>query len=87
MHKNRFYRIQVAVALTAQDATWFEDLAMDPSSDQGTVLLTPAIDQTALHGILATLRDLAIPLVSVEPMDRPPEWRGADFPTTPLREL
>jgi hypothetical protein len=87
MYKNRFYRIQLAVPLTASDASWFEDLAMDLPGDGGTVLLTPAIDQTALHGILATLRDLAIPLVSVEPQDHPPEWRRSDCQTAPLPRL
>lgn len=73
MTRKRGYRIHLAVTLTPQDANWFEDLALIPSPDGGTILLTPAIDQTTLHGILATLRDLAIPLLAVEPVPAPAE--------------
>jgi hypothetical protein len=66
MHQTATYLIWIAVPLTAADAGWFEGLAIYQSSPTQTILLTPAIDQTALHGILATLRDLAIPLLAVQ---------------------
>ncbi|HMA38157.1 MAG TPA: hypothetical protein VKY74_27160 [Chloroflexia bacterium] len=75
MQRNMTYRIEIAATLTAAEFGWFEDLQICATPGAGTVLLTPPIDQTALHGILATLRDLAIPLVAVQEVAYPP---GAD---------
>ncbi|HUS14606.1 MAG TPA: hypothetical protein VM536_06260 [Chloroflexia bacterium] len=71
------YYIHIGVALSGADAAWFEDLYCCPGPAGGMVLCTPAIDQTALHGILATLRDLAIPLLAVQQVDPPGDGRAA----------
>ena len=73
------YRIQIGVPLTVADWGWFEDLRIGTDAGGGTVLFTPAIDQTALHGILATLRDLAIPLVAVQQVAGYVEDKDADI--------
>jgi hypothetical protein len=45
---------------------WFEGLTIT-HSDQGETLLTGEVaDQAALYGLLAKLRDLGLPLVSVK---------------------
>lgn len=72
MHDKATYLIRIAEPLADADAGWFEGLTIYHTSAAGTVLLTPAIDQTALHGILATVRDLAIPLVTVQQLGPPP---------------
>jgi len=71
------YRIQIGMALTGADSTWFEDLSCCAGPADSMVLCTPAIDQTALHGILATLRDLAIPLLAVQQVEPPGDGRAA----------
>ena len=44
---------------------WFEDLTIT-HTDQGETLLTGLVtDQPALHGLLAKVRDLGLPLLSV----------------------
>jgi hypothetical protein len=46
-------------------AEWFGGLAVT-NDEQGHTLLTgPILDQAALYGLLAKLRDLGLPLVSV----------------------
>ncbi|HMA38154.1 MAG TPA: hypothetical protein VKY74_27145 [Chloroflexia bacterium] len=69
------YCIQLAEPLSADEALarWFAGLTICTTARAGTVLLTPAIDQPALHAILATLRDLAIPLRAVRHVPCPAE--------------
>jgi len=44
---------------------WFEGLTIKHTDQDETVLIGPIVDQAALHGLLAKLRDLGLPLVSV----------------------
>jgi hypothetical protein len=40
-------------------------MELTPSPDGTTVLRGPVVDQAALHGVLARVRDLGLPLLSV----------------------
>jgi hypothetical protein len=53
---------------------WFEGASIAPETGGETVLRAPVRDQAALYGMLARLRDLALPLVSVR------VFRGGDPP-------
>ena len=44
---------------------WFDDLTVTHTEQNETVLTGPIVDQAALHGLLAKLRDLGLPIVSV----------------------
>ena len=44
---------------------WFDDLTVTHTDQNETVLTGPIVDQAALHGLLAKLRDLGLPIVSV----------------------
>ena len=44
---------------------WFDDLTVTHTDQNETVLTGPIVDQAALHGLLARLRDLGLPIVSV----------------------
>jgi hypothetical protein len=44
---------------------WFDDLTVTHNDQNETVLNGPIVDQAALHGLLAKLRDLGLPIVSV----------------------
>jgi hypothetical protein len=60
------YRIRIKGHLPDQWADWFEGMTIT-LEDNGTTLLTGlVVDQTALHGLLKKVRDLALPLLSVE---------------------
>ena len=59
------YEIGIQGHLDAKWAAWFEDMQIE-CHDNGTTLLTGALtDQSALYGVLKRIRDLGMPLVSV----------------------
>ena len=63
------YEIHVKGRLLPEQWTdWFDDLTVEQAGS-GSVLRGRAQDHAALHGILARLRDLAVPLVSVKVLD------------------
>jgi hypothetical protein len=59
------YEIRVAGRLDTLWGEWFEGLTLSPGEDGSTVLVGPVADQAALHGFLAQVRDLGLPLLSV----------------------
>jgi hypothetical protein len=44
---------------------WLGGLTITHTGQNETVLTGPIVDQAALHGLLAKLRDMALPIVSV----------------------
>ena len=65
-----YYRIIVQGHLDAGWAQWFDGLAIDNEAD-GTAVLSGQIgDQAALHGVLVKIRDLGLPLIAVQRLDR-----------------
>ena len=80
-HEPRFYEIRLKGHLHARWATSFESLSFTYASDGTTILAGPVVDQAALYGLLRTVRDLGLPLVSVMevepgPADRPDRQHG-----------
>jgi hypothetical protein len=63
------YRIRVRGAIDAGWSEWFHGLAICPQPNGDTLLTGPVRDQAALHGLLAKIRDLGLPLLSVERLD------------------
>ena len=59
------YEIRVKGHLDARWAAWFDGLAIAYGSDGTTVIHGPVADQAALHGLLQKIRDLGLPLISV----------------------
>jgi hypothetical protein len=60
-----FYEIRVEGVLDSRWSSWFEDLQL--TSEGGRTLIAgPVTDQAALHGLLARIRDLNLPLISVQ---------------------
>lgn len=58
-------QIRIKGHLGAQWTEWFDGLAVIPEEDGNTLLAGPVVDQAALHGILKKVRDLGMPLLSV----------------------
>jgi hypothetical protein len=58
------YEIRVAGRLDTLWGEWFEGLILSYGENGTTVLAGPVADQAALHGFLAQVRDLGLPLLS-----------------------
>jgi len=68
------YEIWLQGRLDDRWATWFDGMALTTTADPAgdgvlTVVRGPVVDQAALHGLLARLRDIGLPLVSVTRVD------------------
>ena len=59
------YQIKIKGHLGKQWTDWFEGLTVKLEDDGDTLLTGPVIDQAALHGLLKKVRDLGMPLLSV----------------------
>jgi hypothetical protein len=62
--KRQRYEIRVEGHLAADWSDWFEGLTVHQEADGETVLSGP-LDQAALHGVLAKIRDLGLVLIAV----------------------
>ncbi len=60
------YAIRVKGHLNQRWADWLEGLTLTHDSDGTTLLAGPLADQAALHGVLNKLRDLGLPIISVQ---------------------
>jgi len=64
------YQIKVQGRLDERWAQWFDgmSIAFEPAEDgvTVTVLTGSVIDQAALYGLIGRMRDLGLPLISVE---------------------
>jgi hypothetical protein len=63
------YEIRVKGRLDTRWAAWFDGLTLTHGSDGTTVIHGPIADQAALHGLLQKIRDLGLPLISVNHVD------------------
>ena len=70
------YEIVIKGQLDQRRAEWFDGLTLTARPDGETSLAGPVIDQAALHSLLSRIRDLGLPLMSVNRID-PPAGCGA----------
>lgn len=59
------YQIRLKGHLSPQWTEWFAELTITLEEDGNTLLTGTVIDQAALHGLLKKVRDLGIPLLSI----------------------
>jgi hypothetical protein len=60
-----YYEIRVRGELDSHWSVWFEGLALTSLGNGETLIAGEIQDQAALHGVLARIRDLGLPLISV----------------------
>ncbi|MFC5175243.1 hypothetical protein [Nocardioides taihuensis] len=73
-----WYEIRLSGHLDQRWSAWLDGAGVTPGADGTTVVRARVADQAALHGLLAQVRDLGLPLLSlvrVEP-DPPHPTRG-----------
>jgi hypothetical protein len=68
--KLEIYQIVVRGCLNPRWADWFEGFAITSKNEAVTVLVGPIADQSALYGLLASIRDLGLTLLSVNRIGR-----------------
>jgi hypothetical protein len=62
--------IRVQGRISERWSEWFDGLTITHTDQDETVLTGPILDQAALYGLLAKLRDLGLPLVSVKSVEQ-----------------
>ena len=66
------YQIGVKAKLDPKWSVWFDGFTVTPQADDETLLAGPVADQAALHGLLAKIRDLGLPLLFVKRIEGEP---------------
>jgi hypothetical protein len=75
MSTSKQYEIRIQGRLQPEWSAWFDSLtiinSVQATRGSETLLVGPVADQAALHGLLAKIRDLGLPLLSltlIEPL-------------------
>jgi hypothetical protein len=63
------YEVRTTGRLDERWSDWFEGMDLSQDTDGTTVIRCPSMDQAGLHGLLRTLRDLGLPLISITPIE------------------
>ena len=69
------YEIRVKGHLDSRWAAWFDGMTLSHDGDGTTCIHGLVVDQAALHGLLAKVRDIGLPLISVTQVE--PDGRGS----------
>jgi hypothetical protein len=65
------YKIKVKGHLPPDWADWFDGMTLHTDTESAEATLRGAVvDQAALYGVLIKVRDLGLPLLSVNPIQR-----------------
>ena len=63
------YMIRLKGSLDRRWEEWFGGLKLTHEQNGDTILTGPVVDQAALHGLLKKIRDLGLPLRSVNSLE------------------
>ena len=63
--QSKVYEIRIRGHLDSQWSDWFSGMTINPEINGDTLIIGPITDQSALHGLLRKVRDLGMPLLSV----------------------
>ena len=65
------YQLRIRGHLDSSWTNWFEGMALTQENDGTTSLCGPVLDQAALHGLLAKVRDIGATLIAVNLLEDP----------------
>ena len=80
------YQIRLKGHLGSQWTDWFGGLSITLEEDGDTLLTGPVVDQAALHGLLKKVRDLGLPLLSINPIEPRPTGATSTDPNQSFTE-
>lgn len=82
------YQIRIRGRISNQWSEWFQGLSILPADGGDTFLTGPLADQAALFGLLRKVRDLGLPLISVNriPCDIRADPRNGGIDTTIIKQ-
>ena len=63
------YQIKVQGNLEPKWSDWFDGFTLETQMQGETLLTGTIVDQAALHGVLAKLRDLSLPILLVKRLE------------------
>ena len=66
---NQGFEIHIKENLSPNWMNWFDDYALTVTPNGESILAGAITDQSALHGLLAKIRDLNLTLISVNPIE------------------
>ena len=77
LNREAKYRFEIEGHLDQKRAAWFEGMEIETgisnSGSPTTIICGKILDQAMLHGMLAKIRDLGLPLLSVSKISSSPE--------------
>ena len=73
-----WYEIRIQGRLGERWMSWFDEMALRTDDAGVTTLRGQVVDQAALHGLLARVRDIGLPLLAVERIADPTGPGGRD---------
>ena len=76
MGEATIYTIRIKGHLDRKWSDWFDGLQIIHEANGETMLVGEVVDQASLHGLLAKVRDLGLPLIAVMPTALPPVLEG-----------
>ena len=74
------YQLRVKGNFTREWSSWFEGFRIDPQPEDETLLTGPVMDQAALHGLLAKIARIGVPLIEVRRLENAQEIPGFSTP-------
>jgi len=77
--QSMIYQIRLKGCLAGQWSEWFGGMIVTLEESGDTLLTGPVKDQAALHGLLKQVRDLGIPLISVNRFYKQPGRKQASL--------
>jgi len=80
-HPSGWYEIRLQGRLDPRWSAWLDGMEVTSDNEGTTVLRGPVVDQSALHGVLARLRDLGLPLISVARVEPDPAQQHTHLDT------
>ena len=71
IRKEIIYEIRIRGRLEKRWAAWFENLTFSYKEEEDTTILRGSLeDQAALHGVLNSIRNLNLQLISVQTIEK-----------------